>query len=708
MKQKKWAPVSSHAYGANAVYIPEYGKPRTIEIILVMVQNYPEFKTHPTLDVFHGYIKGVERFEENHEMRVLGWEINPNKDQWSFLYLPTMENSVRALVTFSANQVGRMRMEINMQNPSAENRQWEFHLYINQCEGLDLPGYELKSIDSEQCHFNLNNVDMKCHGENIEFRKIEETDSNFWINFPLNAENSEDPCNPNNRYKKRLKLTTRWIDILAGETKHAAIDIYPSSEAEHSPIPEKFELSKIENKELPYKHAVWEAMHNQQYTRSFQAHRQMTFHPVPGRQWGKFFIWDCGLTATGLADVNEKLADEIIMEMPNSEICGDDIFKHGSYIITAVYALWELYRNTGNIEYVKKHYVLLKNLVSHMFDTLPGENYEGMAASIAGGGADDNPASFYAKGEIFAWDYQKTLPTNFDHSRKTLISIGLTAHAIRELKILRNFAFLLGKDNDVAVYTSQIDVVEDNLNKNYWSNEQQCYLDQVVDENKLLNIPWIYDYLPLFSGSVPEDRKTIMFNELVREGGYFTDNGFMIVKPDSPYYRKDGYPNGSAWPPLQYLFWKACYCMGEMDMAKDIAERYFNIFEKNHQESLCCWEQFRAETGNGAGNTRFSGFVTPIVAMHKAHRQFGSIQTSYDVLLKKQNITSGECELVLHSPFYSGETGVSVVLKPATQYIVLINETVNIEVDSDCFGWLGISLNVKSNHEYKIKIINKG
>ena len=39
-KSQLWAPVSSVAYGANAVFIPEYGKPGTLEFILVMVQNY--------------------------------------------------------------------------------------------------------------------------------------------------------------------------------------------------------------------------------------------------------------------------------------------------------------------------------------------------------------------------------------------------------------------------------------------------------------------------------------------------------------------------------------------------------------------------------------------------------------------------------------------------------------------------------------------
>ena len=645
---------------------------------------------------------------KNHEMRVLGWEIKPDKTQWSFIYLPTPDNAVRALVTFSANPDGRMRMEINMNNPSHDDRQWEFLLYINPCEGLELPGYELQGIDPAECCFKLNDMEIKCHAENIEFRKIEETDSNFWINFPLNAECSEDPCNPSSRYKKRLKLTTRWIDIPAGDAKHVAIEFYPSRGAELSPKPEDFELSKIQENELPYEHAVWEAIHNQQYTRSFNAHGSMTFRPLPGRQWGKFFIWDCGLTAAGLTDIDEKITDAIIAEMPDPEICGNDIFKQGSYIVTAVYALWELYRKTGNIEYVSKHYDKLKKLVSLMFDTLPGEYYGGMVADLAGTGADDNPASFYAKGEIFVWNYRKTLPTNPEHIKMTMITVGLTAHAVRELKILRIFASLLGRDDDITAYTEQIDSIEDNLNKNYWSDKYQCYLDRIADEDKLLDIPWIYDYLPLFSGSVPEERRKIMFRELISEDAYFAKNGFMIVKPGSPYYRRDGYPNGSAWPPLQYLFWKACYCLGEMETAKNIAEKYFRLFEENHRETLCCWEQFRAETGKGAGNMRFSGFVTPVAAMRQAHRKYGSIQTSYDVLLQKQTISCSGCELILHSPFYSGESGISVVLRPDTRYLISINGERSIELDSDHFGWIGISLDVEKNHEYKIKIIIKG
>jgi hypothetical protein len=331
-----------------------------------------------------------------------------------------------------------------------------------------------------------------------------------------------------------------------------------------------------------------------------------------------------------------------------------------------------------------------------MFDSLPGEDYGSLAAANHGTGADDSPALFYAKGEIFSWDYKKNLPVNPDCERKSLICIGITAHAVRELKILRIFAFLLGYETDVKEFTAQIKAVEKELNENYWSDTQKCYLDRVIDEDKLLEIPWIYDYLPLFSDSAPQARKEILFKGLLNDG-YLTKNGLMIVKPDSQYYRQNGYPNGSIWPSLQYFFWKACIDMGEMTAAVDIAERYFRVFEKNHHETLCCWEQFRAETGKGAGNTRFSVFVTPIIAVHKAHRIYGSVQAGYDVLISNLKMSDTSAFLQLSSPFFSGKTGLSIVLKPNKKYIVSIcNEKEDYQLSSDNNGYLPITLDIQS------------
>lgn len=669
--QTIWAPVSSLAYGANAVFIPEYGKQQTLEMILVMYQNYPEYKTHPALDVFHGYVCGAERFERNHEMRVLGWEITADRRNWSFVYLPTADHQVRATAIFSTDGEGRLSMELKLENPSAEARQWEFHLYLNPCEGLELPDCR---VTPERIRMNGTAMNMRYHG--IAFRSAEETDSNSWINFPLNGEVSEVPDSPRNRYKKRLRIRTAWLDLAPGETKTARIDFTPDG-MEPRELP-PWAPGEYRDSELPWKHVLWEALHNRQYSGG-------RFRPIPARQWGRMFIWDNGMAGAGLADDAPEATVNVLENMPQAGSA--DGF--GSYIITAVFALWELYRSRGDAALPERCYDNLKALVLDAFDAP-----DGLATADRGTGADDSPALFYAKGSIFAWDYRRTLPTNPRHECLSLVCVGLTALAVRQLKILRIFASLLGCKDDLS---AKIESVEKTLNDHYWSDKHQCYLDRIAGEDHLLEIPWIYDCLPLFSGSVPEERLPALLEKLKK---YRTPSGFMIIEPDSPYFRNEGYPNGSIWAPLQYFFWKAMIGLGRMQDARDIAETYLALFEKNHRETLCCWEQFRADTGRGAGNSRFSGFQTSILGMRRAHRVFGAVQAGYDILIESVRLDPDGAALRLRSPFFAGRTGVSIVLKPDTAY----NAAEFGEVRSDAHGWLGLSLDFQSGQVISLEL----
>lgn len=703
--QRLWASASSYAYGANAVYIPESGKIGSLEFILVMYQNYPIYKSHPVLDVFHGYVEGVERYQKIHDFRVIAWDIDLKKRQWSFRYLPSLDNNIYADVRFVADKNGYLKMEIVMNNHSPVSRQWEFQLFCAPCEGVALPDYQLHSLKSDECCFEINHIDMRLIGKNITFKAIEECDSNFWINFPLNAEMCFDPYNSNDRQKKRLKISAGFIDIAADSSKCAVVEFLPDKIRHPKKKPE-FIPSVVPCEELPYRHIAWEAIHNQQYTKSFNSEKMVLRH-LPSRQWGCFWIWDNGMTAIGAVDFDQEYAEAIIKEMPDPEKQKEQIFSYGSFIITAIYALFELYNANGNITPVAENYEKLKKLSLLMFKPYREQDCDGLVTANRGSGADDSPALFYALGVIYSWDYQETLPTNKNHDHLTLICAGLTAHAIRQLKILRIFASLLDKKDDIADLTDKINTTEEKLNRNYWSNKYNCYLDRINTEKELLDIPWIYGYLPLFSGSVPESKKKLMLDGLFREGGYFTPNGLTIVEPASAYYRAEGYPNGSIWHPLQYLFWKACFSLGQVKLAKEIAVRYLALWDRHHPVDLCVWEHHRVNTGKGAGNARFSSFTTPTFSMYKAHRVPKSITVGHDLLIKSRHIDEN-CELAviqLFSPFYSGASSLSIVMKPHCTYLVQYNTGEMLEANTDEYGWLGVDLKIEPQKLLTVNIV---
>lgn len=694
MKSNKniWAPLSSTAYGANAVYIPEWGKRQNLELIIVMTQNYPEFKTHPVMDCFHGYISGRERFDKNHDYRVIGWEIDLSDKFWSFIYLPSENNEVRAVVNMRANDQGRLAIEIDMQNPSDASLEWQFRFYIAPGDGLTLPGLKYESLLNNDCVVEIDEMKLIFSPEMLRLNDIGVCNSNGWINFPLNVEASYSMDDRVNRYKERLKITFEPILIPAHTNLKAGIDVMRDKDLSASELPQ-IVRNTVSAGELPYRHAFWEAVHNQQYIESAVTAGKMTSRVIPARQWYKFYLWDAGMTALGALEMDEKFAEDIIDEMPDTDLIGNNIFNFGSLIPTAVYALWELYQKTLDKELLAKHYAKMKKLLLFFYFEGARPEYNGIIPVLHGSGADDSPASFYANNEIFAWDYKKTLPVNPDRKKKILLSVGLTCHGIRGLKILRNISWLMDNIKDYEYFSTLIEKSESTLNNEYWHNECECFLERIANEKKLLKIPWIYNWLPLFSGSASTEKIQKMLSAIYDEDQFMTPFGLTLVQRNSENFRKDGYPNGSAWPPLQYFFWKAAYNIGELKLAEELAEKWMAVYEDNHRDTMCCWEEFRCDTGRGAGNSRFSGFQTTILAVWASRRVFGRAQFGHDIIPEALFVdTAGKrAELSYMSPFYCGQTSFSIVLNPGCSYEVLHNHNRIALCNTDKYGFMSFN-----------------
>ncbi|MCD6219580.1 hypothetical protein J7K43_04245 [Candidatus Calescamantes bacterium] len=704
MKGSIWMPLSSNAYGANAVFIPQWGKKRAVEFILVMTQNYPVYKTHPVLDVFHSYTTGMERFESNYNFRVLGWEIDKNCKRWSFLYLPVENPAIRTTAIFIPAEQGNMRLFLDMENPSEKKREWEFHLYVSSYSGISLSGYKKISVDKHNIVFLLENTRIELASRKLEFYDLSEIDSNFWINFPLNA----NEFNPEKRKKKRLLIKIFPVVMDAYSSNTATIDfITDASKKVYVKKPDNFPVKNCPD--LSYRHLWWETLHNREYAKSFK-NNSMTDRVIPGREWSKFFIWDAGMIAVGAIEEDEEIAERIIEEMPDPEKMGDKVFNYGSFIPTALFALWELYQKTGDKSILHRHYKTMKNLVVAMYFypfRIGDIRHDGMVRPVRNRtGVDDYPALVYADGWPFAWDYKETLPLNSSRKFQQIISVGMTCLAIRLLKILRLIAYIIGRKEDISCYTGWIEKSEEVMNKNYWDEEKGVFLNRLESEKKLLDIEGVYEYLPLFSGSVDNKRRKVLLKKLLDRRKYWTPYGITVVARDNPNYREDGYWNGGIWIPTQWFFWKAFYNLGMVDMAKTIADLTIELWDTNHKKTLCCWEKFCVKNGLPAGNSRFSGLSTPLLALWSARRKKGRIQVSQEVLIERQgNVQKGVYEFTIISPFYSGPCGLSIVTgEKNARYYIQDGDGNRDTMITDKFGYAGFSVNVFPDKPLIIRI----
>ncbi len=703
-KSNMWGNLSSRAYGANAVFIPEYGKPEGIEFILVLTQNYPSFKTHPVLDTWQGYTKGRERFDDNRNMRVLGWKSDSRENYWSFLYLPDNDGQCRLTAEFMAVERGRLDLRLCMENHSSDVREWQWDIYAAPIHTDELPGLKLQENAGNNPAFSLCGMEWRMTNPEMPFRRIKAVDSSFWINFPVNV----DAGDSLEAAKLRLRMEAEPITVAGGECRNLFLTLNCISGSEEAD-PVWPEIEAPSGEDLPYAHQWWEILHNRHYVRSFNSDA-MVCRLFPAHQWGRFYIWDAGMTILGALEESISLAEEQLAEMPDPAAMKEDVFNGvGSFIPTCILAWWEVYSFTGDKEILKRHYDHMKRLCLAFYawpDLLPFPDHNGLIKSRNNrNGIDDHPSLVYCDGRPFAWDYERTLPVNSDRCFRQAQQPGLTALAIRYAKIIRLAAYVLGRDQDMDYMKVLIDKSEASLNKELWSEDYGIYVWR-TEEDGQLPMYGLDGCYPLLSGSVPSERlKRITFH-LFDSDGLWTEYGLTVVPQNSPYYRDKGYWNGAVWIPPQWFMWKAFYNHGYMDKAVILADKLLALWERNHAEDLCCWEKFDIFSGGrGAGNSRFSGLSAPVISLARARRRPGRVQFGHDVLGKYEvDDNYNSFEGVFHSPFDSRETGISVVLQPLTDYRLCREGSEDVRLRSDQWGYLGFTVNLTAGKSAEVRV----
>lgn len=178
------------------------------------------------------------------------------------------------------------------------------------------------------------------------------------------------------------------------------------------------------------------------------------------------------------------------------------------------------------------------------------------------GGWDDYPPQLY----IHAHKLHDAAP-----------AVG-SSHVIRAAKILRGTAAELGIEDDIGMYNADIAMLEGLLQKESWdeaagvfsyvrhdAGDRPCgILRHESGANFNLGLDGA---APLLAGICTPEQKEALWRRLESPDHCWTPCGISTVDRSAPYYRQDGYWNGSIWMPHQWFFWKAALDDGRADFA---------------------------------------------------------------------------------------------------------------------------------------------
>lgn len=712
---RTWRPYSSHAYAANALYIPKFGDSEAYELMVGLTQNYPVWANHPLLDYWQGYhSSGNERFEhEWQKMKVLGWDIHLEKNYWSFLYLPDGK-VCRIFIRFLSGEKGRLKINIFIDNRSGIQRELQLRLFLSPIWTLTLPKHKINNFTQSTVKLHQGNSDFEFKTKHLKFKNAETISAFNYIWFPNNVELSSNPENPISKEKKRLMIESKPFIVEPHEKQEFDIDVFPTKEAKTEKLGKWPDLVMPDSKKLAYEHLWWEIQHNQQYAKpKTKISPKLTSILIPARQFGKYYLWDSGMTLLGALEKDAAFVENHLSKMPNPQLLGNDAYVAvGSFIPTPIFCWWELYSKSQDKTLLQKYYDQLKLLFEGFYfwpNYKPNARHDGLLSTPRNtNGMDDHPSIRWCEGDAWTWDYDRPLPTNPDRVRRIAKQSGMTAVAVRFAKILRLAAYQLGKKDDIQYFSKLIQKSEKALNEKCWNEKAGMFL-WLTKEDGQLPMYGIDSCYPLLSNSVSQTQRSRILEKLSSTGnGFLTKYGMTTVPPNSKFFRY-GYWNGSVWMAAQWFIWKALINNGEMKLADSLADRVMRLWETNHDESLCCWEAFTIIDGKGRANSRFSGLSSPMLSFSHARRSPGRVLFSQDVLAKiniDKELTNLKAELI--SPFDQVKSGFSAVLKPNAYYEIFIDKYLKFKKHTDSYGYLDFTLTIPHNKTMEICIQQKG
>lgn len=341
-------------------------------------------------------------------------------------------------------------------------------------------------------------------------------------------------------------------------------------------------------------------------------------HHTPGRCWDSLYTWDSGFIGLGLSEMDERRAFENLnayLTEPDDEECA--FIHHGSPVPTQIYLFHELMNRFGDGATARCFYPKLRQYYCFLAGRTPGSTLRGRSGKTLLRSWD----YFYNSG---GWDDYP--PQWFVHSNHLLDAAPavVTSHVIRCAKILRTAAVEAGFPEDVSEYDADIAELGMLLQRDSWDPEAGYFSYVRYDDAE--NCAGILRYengvnfnmgldgaSPLLAGICTPEQKRILWEKLESPERCWTPYGLSAVDRSAPYFRRDGYWNGSVWMPYQWFFWKAALDDGRGDFAWKIAETALKMYEREVADSRCCYENFASETGRGGGWHHFSALSTPVL-----------------------------------------------------------------------------------------------
>jgi len=361
-------------------------------------------------------------------------------------------------------------------------------------------------------------------------------------------------------------------------------------------------------------------------------------HDSPGRIWDCLYTWDSGFIGLGLLELDPNRALENLNTYTTPEGAQSAFIHHGTPLATQIYLYRELWNRTQS-----------KEMLAYLYPRLR-QFYRFLAGRYG-----SSTTRRHQDRLLVTWDYfynsggwDDYAPQKFVHQQNLTSSATpavSSSHAIRCAKLLRQAAEELGQNQDFAEYDRDIAELSRSLQQYSWDSESGYFgyvmHDPAGKPSGILRTAGGVNFnmgldgvTPLVAGICNPEQTQRILDHLFSSQHMWTEIGITTVDQSAPYYKSDGYWNGSVWLAHQWFLWKTMLDLGRGDLAVRIAQTGLNLWGKATDSTYNCMEHFYPRAPYGDGWIQFSSLSSPALAWFAALYTPGRFTCGFDVWIQ--------------------------------------------------------------------------
>jgi len=212
-------------------------------------------------------------------------------------------------------------------------------------------------------------------------------------------------------------------------------------------------------------------------------------------------------------------------------------------------------------------------------------------------------------------------------------AVGANSFQAVEALYLAKIAGAIGRPDMEQFFAIQHQSIGDLVNARYWDGTHRLYNDRCDPKHPVLAFSNSEDtgkfvtellpgglykpiriFWPLFAQVVPKDRQGPLVQELMNPASFNRPDGIPNLSADSAGYEQTNASIGGAWPIEQFPIHEGLKAIGRSDLARELAEKYFNGFVTAFSKEQTIRESILADTPQFSGAQDFVGWggVAPI------------------------------------------------------------------------------------------------